>query len=140
MGQNSKKKPVLIFAFVIIILIPAIWFLFLNNDSDHSQASKILDGRWKRTEGPYTLEFKYINTEGKMNAKYFNPSPINVGRSEWRIQDDKLEVYVELQDANYPGSTYSLVYDKDSVNLSGTYYQAVTRETFAVEFRKMKSK
>lgn len=138
--QKAKKGPRIVIIFVVIILIPAIWFFFLNNDNDHDRASKTLLGKWQRTEGPYILEFKHINPEGRMTANYFNPNPIHVGRSEWRIEDGKVEVYVELQDTNYPGSTYSLVYDKDTETLKGNYYQAMTRETFSVEFDKVKSK
>ena len=97
-----------------------------------------MEGSWVRFDGPYTIEIIEIQAEGKLLAKYFNPNPINVGRSEWRIQDKTLQLYVELQDENYPGSIYQLAYDEDKDELSGTYYQAVARQTFEVYFTKEK--
>jgi len=41
---------------------------------------------------------------------------------------------VELRDANYPGSTYSLQYDATIDRLKGTCFQAVQRQTFDIEF------
>lgn len=73
-----------------------------------------------------------------MEVKYLNPNPINVGRSAWRINEDVLQLYVELQDVNYPGSLYSLAFVEESNSLSGTYYQAVSKETFNVKFTKKK--
>jgi len=36
--------------------------------------------------------------------------------------------------SNYPGSTYTLQYDPASDRLKGTYFQAVQRQTFDIEF------
>ncbi len=47
-------------------------------------------------------------------------------------------VYVELRDKNYPGSIYRLTYDEKNNTLNGTYFQAVTKETFEVYFTKEK--
>jgi hypothetical protein len=71
-----------------------------------------------------------------MTAEYFNPGPIHVGKSEWRIKDDILQIYVELKDENYPGSLYQLTYDKKADVLYGTYYQAVAKETYEVGFNR----
>lgn len=139
-NQKANKGTRIVLIFFIIIILPVIWFVFLNKDSDMEIASDTLKGNWYRTDGSYTLEFSLIKEEGRMVARYFNPSPINVGRSEWRMNDEILEVYVELDDRNYPGSTYSLTYDKKSKELSGTYFQAVSRETFPVKFLKKKDK
>jgi len=45
---------------------------------------------------------------------------------------------VELRDANYPGSTYNLLYDPMSDRLKGTYFQAVERLSFDIEFMRAK--
>jgi hypothetical protein len=45
-----------------------------------------------------------------------------------------LTVFVELRDVNYPGSTYTLQYDAASDRLMGTYFQAVAKQTFRIEF------
>ena len=43
-------------------------------------------------------------------------------------------MFVELRDVNYPGSTYTLQYDAASDRLMGTYFQAVAKQTFRIEF------
>ena len=93
-----------------------------------------LEGKWLRSDGGYVLELRDVNSEGTLKAAYFNPQPINVGNAEWRSMDDHIKVLVKLQDVNYPGSTYMLVYDPGNDRLLGYYYQAVTKETFEVVF------
>jgi uncharacterized protein (DUF2147 family) len=118
---------------MVIILITGIWLLFLRNAGISTDG---LEGEWLRTDGPYTIEISDIGDDGKMTAKYYNPSPINVGRSGWRIKGDELQIFVDLQDENYPGSLYELVYDKENDKLTGTYYQAVTKQSYKVEFNR----
>ena len=66
-----------------------------------------------RPDGGYVLELSDIKSEGTLKAAYFNPRLINVGKTEWRSIDDRIQVFVKLQDVNYPGSTYMLVYDPE---------------------------
>ena len=93
-----------------------------------------LEGKWLRPDGGYVLELRDVQSDGTLKAAYFNPRPINVGTAEWRRTDDRIQVFVELQDVNYPGSTYMLVYDPEHDRLLGYYYQAVAKETFDVVF------
>lgn len=93
-----------------------------------------LVGRWQRTDGEYVLEIREATEDGKLDAKYLNPKPINVSRAEWEVADGRLRVFVELRDANYPGSTYTVEFDSDEDKLTGNYFQAVQRENFPVEF------
>jgi hypothetical protein len=93
-----------------------------------------LEGKWLRPDGGYVLELRDVKSEGTLKAAYFNPRPINVGKAEWRTIDDRIQVFVQLQDVNYPGSTYMLVYDPEPDQFMGYYYQAVTKETFEVVF------
>ena len=65
---------------------------------------------------------------------YFNPRPINVFQAQASHKDGSLVVFVELRDANYPGSTYQLTYDAKADQLFGTYYQAAIKERFDVAF------
>jgi hypothetical protein len=51
---------------------------------------------------------------------------------------DALKVFVELRDVNYPGSIYQLTYDPAADRLRGTYFQAALRETYDVEFTRLK--
>ena len=48
-----------------------------------------------------------------------------------------VKVFIELRDANYPGSTYNLTYDPQSDQLQGIYYQAALQQQFEVVFLRM---
>ena len=96
-----------------------------------------LAGQWIRPDGGYLLELSDIKKDGSLKAAYFNPRPINVSRAELRRTKAKLSIFVELRDANYPGSKYSLQYDSASDRLKGTYFQAVEKQTYDVEFVRM---
>ena len=130
-GQSTPIR--LIFILMSIVLISGIWFMFLRTSEE---SVEVLKGEWLRTDGNYTIEISIVGEDGILTANYFNPAPIHVGRSGWREKDDKLQIFVELQDKNYPGSLYELVYNEKSKKLEGTYYQAVSRQTFTVEFNK----
>lgn len=101
-----------------------------------AQAIQKFIGRWVRPDGGYVLEVKSIDASGKVDAAYFNPSPINVGLA--RIKPGTAELVVELRDVNYPGSTYNLKYDPALDRLTGSYYQAVAGETYPIYFERMK--
>ena len=72
-----------------------------------------LKGKWLRPDGGYVIEIKSAESDGKLNAGYFNPSPIHVAKAEARQEGNNLKVFIELQDVNYPGSTYTLTYLPD---------------------------
>jgi len=93
-----------------------------------------LEGKWLRPDGGYVLELSDVKSEGTLKAAYFNPRPINVGKAEWRSIDGRIQLFVKLQDVNYPGSTYMLVYDPEHDRLIGYYYQAVAKGTYEVVF------
>lgn len=61
-------------------------------------------GNGVRPDGGYVLEIRSATADGKLAARYLNPSPINVARAEWQQKEGKLHVFVELRDVNYPGS------------------------------------
>ena len=58
--------------------------------------------------------------------------------SIWSPKQGKVTVYVELRDIYYPGSKCDLQYEPGSDRLKGTYFQAVQRETYNIEFVRMK--
>jgi hypothetical protein len=97
-----------------------------------------LKGRWLRPDGGYLLEISEVNAAGKMEASYRNPSPIHVAKAEASRDGAKLKVFVELQDVNYPGSTYTLTYDPASEQLQGIYFQAALNEQYEVFFERQK--
>lgn len=96
-----------------------------------------LTGRWLRPDGGYVIEIRSAQTNGVLDAGYFNPRPIHVSRAEWRRDNGRLQVFIELRDANYPGSTYTLRYALQQDRLVGDYFQAVQQQTFYVEFIRM---
>jgi len=94
----------------------------------------VLLGSWVRPDGGYILQIRTSNPDGTLKAGYFNPRPINVGRAEWRRVGAILKVEIVLDDVNYQGSNYTLVYKPEEDSLAGLYYQAVARQTFDVVF------
>ena len=97
-----------------------------------------LKGRWLRDSGGYTIEIRSVGPGGKLDASYFNPKSIHVGKAEASRQGTAVKVFIELRDVNYPGSTYTLAYDVKNDRLVGRYFQAVAGETFDVYFVRLK--
>ena len=97
-----------------------------------------LEGRWVRPDGGYVLELRDIKKDGSVSAAYYNPRPINVFSAKWSQREGKINLFVELRDVNYPGSKYILKYDPESDRLKGTYFQAVEKQTFNIEFVRAK--
>jgi hypothetical protein len=93
-----------------------------------------LIGRWVGPDGGYVLEIRSVHDNGALDARYYNPHSINVARAEWRRENGRLAVFVELSDRNYPGSHYTLRYVPEEDALVGTYFQAVHRQTFEIMF------
>ena len=101
-------------------------------------ASGKLKGKWLRPDGGYILEIRGVDADGKMDAGYFNPRPINVAKAKALQDGETVKVFIELRDVNYPGSTYTLTYDPKNDGLKGDYFQAVNKEHFDVVFVRVK--
>ncbi len=147
----KKNNPLWMVVIVMVIAAMAIvfWRNYTANKNKNSSVSSpsstnvsaqtdqnLLIGRWTRTdsEGAYVIEIKSASSDGKLEASYFNPNPIKVGHAEWQNKNGKLVVVVELRDANYPGSTYTLNFIPSESRMIGNYYQAVQGQNFEVEF------
>jgi hypothetical protein len=104
----------------------------VKNSVSPDSVQGLLKGKWLRTDGDYMIEIFSVLEAGRLNAAYFNPGPINVGKSTWKISEGIIIVEVELQDVNYPGSKYTLVYNKKNDCLEGNYFQAVQRINYDV--------
>ena len=133
---------------VVTVILLVVWLLLpwpASAESEKDGTAKPVQtdhgriaGKWLRPDGGYVLELSDVKPEGKLKAAYFNPRPINVAKAEWRSVDDRIQVFVELRDVNYPGSTYTLIYDPEQDRLNGYYYQAVQKVTFDVVFVRKK--
>ena len=97
-----------------------------------------LQGKWERPDGGYVMAITNVTDTGALSVGYFNPQPIHVGQAHAARESGKLQVMIELQDVNYPGSTYKLTFDPADDQLKGTYYQAVAKETYQVFFVRLK--
>jgi hypothetical protein len=95
-------------------------------------------GRWQRTDGGYIIDIRSIDTDGKIEAGYFNPRPINVEKAQASKGKDHIKIEMTLRDVGYPGSAYTLVYVAEKDKLLGYYYHAVSRQHFDVLFVRMK--
>ena len=92
----------------------------------------------KLERGEEVIALKRRDNNGEMQVGYFNPRPIKVGRAEAFEKDGKAQMYLELRDVNYPGSYYSLAFNPATGLLAGIYFQAVLRETYEVEFVRLR--
>ena len=106
--------------------------------SDEGKNFGNLIGRWLRPDGGYIIEIRNINADGRMDAAYFNPRPINVARAEVSWKNGSQEVFIELQETGYPGSTYTLGYNPAQDAFTGVYFQATLKQAFEVVFVRQK--
>jgi hypothetical protein len=156
--KNRKQKSSIILTFLIIgcvvIFFVGIYlfagekFDFLSNKSkvDDGKATLMLDsneihydfrkliGRWLRPDGGYVIDIRKIDADGKVDAGYYNPQPINVSQAEAIGTDTGIKLFIELQDVGYPGSTYTLIYNPQKDMMFGLYYQAAMGQNFDVVF------
>jgi hypothetical protein len=140
----NKKNKLILSSVVAVILLIVIVVILTNEPSETDSGNKkvtdknLLVGNWLRTDSDYRLQISEVNEDFTLEAKYFNPNPINVGRASWQESYGSLKIIIELRDVNYPGSTYTLNYLPDRDILAGDYYQAVEGLTFYVEFARYK--
>jgi len=138
------KKPTKIIltlgaAVILIVLVVVLTnkqFTESNTSGMKTTDENLLVGDWVRTDASYLVKIIKVNQDRTLEAQYFNPNPINVGKANWEESYGKLKIVIELRDVNYPGSTYTLNYLPDRDILAGEYYQAVEGLTFYVEFRR----
>jgi len=154
---HEKRKGILILAVVatvVVVVAVLVFYVGKNNVqegkkepaisgvSDPAKEAKVdlekIVGRWLRPDGGYIIEIRSIGANGRMDAGYFNPNPINVSLAEASHRGDAVRVFVELKDVGYPGSSYTLTYDPQRDLLSGTYFQAALNQTFDVIFVRTK--
>ena len=96
-----------------------------------------LVGRWIRPDGGYIIEIRNVNSNGMLEAAYFNPRPIHVSQAHLTVANNELQVFIELRDVGYPGATYTLSYLPEQNVLAGLYYQPTAGQSFDVIFVRM---
>ena len=143
--MNKKEKSDTTFSINFAIFIISTLILFFltscadekspkqDNSSIEMDPAK-LTGRWLRPDGGYVIEILNVHEQGTLEAKYLNPMPINIARAEWKVEDNRLKIFIKFDDINYPGSTYTLDYFPDRDILIGAYFQAVQQQSYYVEF------
>ena len=140
------KKPTKIIltlgaAVILIVLVVVLTnkqFTESNTTGIKTTDENLLVGDWIRTDASYLVKIIKVNEDRTLDAQYFNPNPIKVGKANWEESYGNLKIIIELRDVNYPGSTYTLNYLPDRDMLAGDYYQAVEGLTFYVEFARNK--
>ena len=94
----------------------------------------VLQGRWVRPDGGYTITIRGVDAAGRIDAAYANPNPLPFSKAEARRDGDTLRILLELRAGGYNGSTYTLDYDAANDVLRGVYFQAVAQQQFNVTF------
>ena len=67
----------------------------------------VLLGEWTRPDGGYVLSVQQVAPDGQATVGYYNPRPIRVSKAQARKEGEHVGLFVELNDVNYPGSTYT---------------------------------
>jgi hypothetical protein len=153
--EPSKRRGILIAAAVVAAMVlSAIGIALLLERQSGTAATasaaapqaknapgdraRVLEGKWLRPDGGYVLEIKGAYSDGRILASYRNPASIHVSEAKASLEEDALQVFVKLDDTNYPGCTYTLTYDPDEDALSGVYYQAMLKQSYPVTFQRTK--
>ena len=145
---GAGGQPVLVGLGIVAAALAAGWVLWAPGSPQHMAppaattssppptpaAFGRLVGSWVRHDGGYVLAVSGVAPDGTAALAYYNPRPIRVGRAEARQADGGVVLFVEFDDRDYPGSTYTLAYDPAADALRGSYYQAVQRATYDVVF------
>jgi len=130
--MKIQQQKLLIMGLLSLFLAVAPAMVFAADDFQP------LMGRWQRTDGSYVIEIRGIAPDGKIEAGYFNPNPINVEKAQASKDKEYIKVEMTLRDVGYPGSAYTLVYSSEKDVLLGYYYHAISRQYFDVLFVRMK--
>jgi len=131
--MNSHNVFIVRIIFFVLALSLSVVIAISSIASDQPDFS-LLVGEWVRPDGGYLIHVQKIKTDGSVDAAYYNPSKINIAEadvSEWKGLH---KLFIKLDDAGYPGSTYTLYYYEEKDSLAGFYYQAALDQTFEVIF------
>ena len=99
-----------------------------------SAGFNVLQGRWVRPDGGYTIAIRGVAADGQLDAMYFNPNGLPFSKAQAALDGKTIRVSLELLAGGYNGATYELTYDPASDQLKGTYYQAVAKQRYEIFF------
>jgi hypothetical protein len=157
MGKSRHFLIMSIWAALLVVAVVVLWDrLFLTDQPAQDGPSQIqadersaqthtpevlsrLVGRWQRSDGGYILDIKAVHDDGKIDAAYLNPRPINVSKAQAITKGGHVIVVVTLQDRGYPGNMYTLTYDPHADRLEGVYLHRGRKQQFDVEFSRLRS-
>jgi hypothetical protein len=100
------------------------------------QDKNLLKGIWQRTDASGELTISEIMDNGFLTATYGNPKGINIEKAVWLNTSDVLRIYILFREDLYPGSSFSLNYLPEKDQLLGTYFDALTNESYTVSFKR----
>ncbi len=125
----------------ILVLVVGFWvspgWAEADKTIESASAYGVLVGQWERPDGGYLITIKGVSADGEIDAAYANPSPLPFSRAEASRDGDSIELFFELRAGGYNGSTYTLVYDPEQDVLRGVYYQAVAKQKYDIQFRRV---
>jgi hypothetical protein len=99
-----------------------------------AEERQTLVGWWLRYDQKYMLVIESVGEDGRLAARYLNPDPVGVSKAEAWKAEGRVDLLVELTDANYPGNFYELSYDAERQWLVGVYHHLGLREDYEVYF------
>ena len=123
------------FVFTLLLLSLFICIHDVQSQPVEVDHEKLL-GQWVRPDGGYILVIKNVRFDGSIEAEYLNPNKINISKANASTESGKISIFVELRDAGYPGSYYTLTYDKDTDRLVGVYHHKVLNKKFDIYFER----
>ena len=144
-GKSARVSRILV-GLAVAAAIAGIYLVFMRQGpaskgtestarpAEGSADFGVLVGKWMRPDGGYIISVQGVDPDGRVDAGYFNPRPINVSRAEASAEGKTIKLFIELQGVGYPGSTYELVYDPKNEVLFGIYFQAAMQQRFDVVF------
>ena len=128
---NKSLRRVLVAAGLLAVVVAA--FLLYQQRSETADYSPLI-GQWVRPDGGYILDIQSIKPDGKIVMAYLNPRKINVSKATAGVKKNKIDIFIELRDRDYPGNYYTLSFEPEANRLVGIYHHLGLNQNFDVYF------
>lgn len=122
---------------IMLLLLPMLLAIFSAQASSSQDDLDLLLGGWIRSDGGYVLEIKEVEENGTLQAAYFNPNPVHISKAQVSEQSGQVHLVVVLQDEGYPGSYYTLTYNRQADRLIGVYHHLGINKDFEIFFTRV---